>query len=179
MKKLKSLFNSSNNSLSGAEGGKDGASAGQKGSAKNGSPSLTEVQKTSLPQQQPNQSKINQASASKGLGVTVNPVPDSKTFKASMQSTDQDPVLFPFQKQNYKFLKKLGSGAYATVKEALHLPSNTHVAVKMIEKMRMRNREERMRGEIEILLKVKHQNLLSLLDWGFGRSTLYLVTELY
>lgn len=105
-------------------------------------------------------------------------LPDASSFKASMNSLDQDPAIIPFQKQNYRFQKKIGAGSYAVVKEAIHVPTQTRVAIKMIDKSRMRNREHRLRDEIEILLKVKHPNLLSLLDWGFGRSTVYLVTEL-
>lgn len=48
--------------------------------------------------------------------------------------------LFPFHKEHYRFLKTLGSGSYAMVKEAVYVPTGERVAVKMIEKARMRHR---------------------------------------
>jgi hypothetical protein len=104
-------------------------------------------------------------------------LPDSTAFKASVRS-EEDPSINPFKKSNYIFVKRLGSGSYAEVKEAIHLPTKQHVAIKIIDKHHMRNREDRVRNEIEILRTVGHRNLLKLIDWGFGKQNIYLVTEM-
>ena len=84
-----------------------------------------------------------------------------------------------FRRNQYRFIKTLGAGAFATVVEAEWLPKHQHVAVKMIEKSRIRrDGAESLLNEVEILCRVNHPNLLRILDWGFGRNTCYLVTEM-
>lgn len=41
----------------------------------------------------------------------------------------------------------------------------------------MRGHEQSIKQEIDILSKVKHPNLLQLLDWGVGATQIFLVTE--
>lgn len=120
------------------------------------------------------QSRSRLSTAGSSTGSLQAPTP-KEMQSAIRENRDSN----PFKKENYKFLRVIGSGSYGVVKEAEFIASGERVAVKMIEKKRMINREERMRSEIEILTKVNHRNLLSLLDWGFGKQYIYLVTELY
>jgi hypothetical protein len=120
------------------------------------------------------QSRSRLSTAGSSTGSLQAPTP-KEMQSAIRENRDSN----PFKKENYMFLRVIGSGSYGVVKEAEFIASGERVAVKMIEKKRMINREERMRSEIEILTKVNHRNLLSLLDWGFGKQYIYLVTELY
>lgn len=42
----------------------------------------------------------------------------------------------------------------------------------------MKKKEFRVKEELDIMYKLKHPNILALLDWGFGHSSIYIVTEL-
>ena len=103
--------------------------------------------------------------------------PTMTTLKAAVRDGKNDPR-FVFKKDNYRFVKTLGSGTYATVKEAVWIPSGEHVAVKIINKTRVKNHLESLKTEIDILTKIHHPNLLQLLDWGFGKENIYLATEM-
>ena len=113
------------------------------------------------------------------------PCPLSVIIKAiASTESDSDNLLkqhpqFAFPRHYYKFSRTLGSGAFATVVEAEWLPRcSERVAVKMIEKRKARGDEISIKNEIDILCRVQHPHLLRLFDWGFGRKTIYMVTEL-
>ncbi|KAI7867584.1 kinase-like domain-containing protein [Spinellus fusiger] len=80
----------------------------------------------------------------------------------------------------YKTGKVLGNGAYATVKEAMHIETSKFYAVKIINKKLMEGREHMIRNEINILRKISqnHKNILSLVDYFETLNNLYLVTDL-
>lgn len=65
--------------------------------------------------------------------------PSTKQLKEAIRENIDQPQ-FLFRKSDYHFLRTLGSGSYAMVKEAIHLPTQQKVAVKMIEKARMKHR---------------------------------------
>jgi hypothetical protein len=114
-----------------------------------------------------------------------NTAPPTLSVVVQAVQSDDDVLfnsMFPryvFNRHYYKFVKTLGSGAFATVVEAEWLPRNQKVAVKMIEKQKAKGDEASIKNELEILCKVDHPNLLRMFDWGFGRKTIYIVTELY
>ncbi len=84
---------------------------------------------------------------------------------------------------DYKMIRRLGSGSYSTVFEALHVPTGTRVAIK---------REENIFGdlvdckrvlrEIRLLRALQHPNIVRLLDLrapkGLVPDTIFLVLEL-
>ena len=78
-------------------------------------------------------------------------------IEATLKSTNthrMDPkerVLAPCE---YKTGRTLGSGSYATVKEAVRVGSDERFAVKMISKKHMRGREDMILNEIAILKRV-------------------------
>jgi serine/threonine protein kinase len=103
---------------------------------------------------------------------------ENASFVEAMRDYKKINPIYEFKKSNYKFIAQLGKGSYAKVYSAQQLESGALVAVKEIDKTRMRHREERMKTEIEILIKLDHPNLLTLIDWGIGKANVYLVVEL-
>ncbi|KAM0787260.1 hypothetical protein ACM66B_006495 [Microbotryomycetes sp. NB124-2] len=80
----------------------------------------------------------------------------------------------------YKTGRTLGSGTYASVKEAVHIETGRHFAVKVINKRLMEGREHMIRNEIQVLKKVSqgHPNIVTLWDYFETANNLYLVTDL-
>jgi hypothetical protein len=72
---------------------------------------------------------------------------------------------FLFKQKQYKFLRVLGTGTYAVVKECIHLPTDQHVAVKIISNEVVKDQKSHLQLEIDILSRVKHPNLLHLLEY--------------
>ena len=81
---------------------------------------------------------------------------------------------------DYMIGKQIGQGAYATVKEAVHLASNKSVAIKIYDKIKFEEprRKERVVQEISILKKLDHENLVKFYDTFDSPKHLYLVMEL-
>lgn len=85
---------------------------------------------------------------------------------------------------DYKLLECVGTGAYSTVWEAKHLPTNSTVAIK-IEEAEFADIVtcKRILREIKLLRKLKHPNIVKLIDVFMGskdntRIEVYVVMEL-
>ena len=52
--------------------------------------------------------------------------------------------------RNYKFIKTIGEGTFGKVKLSVHLLTNEYVAIKILEKSRITDKEELERIEKEI-----------------------------
>eukprot|EP00826_Nyctotherus_ovalis_P063233 TRINITY_DN9255_c0_g1_i13.p1 TRINITY_DN9255_c0_g1~~TRINITY_DN9255_c0_g1_i13.p1 ORF type:complete len:412 (-),score=67.04 TRINITY_DN9255_c0_g1_i13:59-1294(-) len=81
---------------------------------------------------------------------------------------------------NYKICEEIGKGSYAVVKKAIHTPSGTPVAIKIYGKMVLSHsqRRARLRQEILIMRKLKHQGIVKLYDCFQSADELYVVMEL-
>jgi hypothetical protein len=148
-------------------------------------PSLDKGSKSSINQNAPAIEIIKTSRPSSTVSTSSSLSRSSRNFKApsaqDLKNSIRNNLDRPehlFRKWEYQFIRTLGSGSFAKVSEAVRLESGERVAVKMIDKSKMRNREERLLTEIQILTKVEHKNLLTLIDWGMGSKTIYLVTEL-
>ena len=87
-------------------------------------------------------------------------------------------------KDTYDFLYKIGNGAFGQVFLAKHKITNQKVAIKVIKKQEKRTninnnitKENKLLGEIEVLKKMDHQNIVRIFDFYEGEKYIYMVTE--
>lgn len=68
--------------------------------------------------------------------------------------------------KKYIILRSLGKGSFGRVKEALHVFSGERIAIKILEKSRIKKQDDlrRIRREIDILNKVNHPNIIQLYE---------------
>lgn len=99
------------------------------------------------------------------------PFPKAKPSRANRTSS----------KGNYIIGETLGEGAFGLVKEATHLPTSEKVAIKILDKTRMKEEEDdfnRVKKEITILKRLRHKNIIQLYEIMESQRNLYLVMEL-
>lgn len=85
------------------------------------------------------------------------------------------------QKGNYMLGKTLGEGAFGLVKSGTHITTGEKVAIKILDKTRMKEEEDdfnRVKKEINILKKLRHKNVIQLYEIIESQHKLYLVIEL-
>ncbi|KAJ3044362.1 hypothetical protein HDV00_002254 [Rhizophlyctis rosea] len=80
--------------------------------------------------------------------------------------------------ENYFLGKQLGVGSFATVKECTRKEDSKKFAVKIIDKLQIRGKDDMIRSEISILKKIQHPNIIALKDLYETTTHLYLVTDL-
>lgn len=68
--------------------------------------------------------------------------------------------------KKYIILRTLGKGSFGKVKEAIHVLSGEKIAIKILEKMKIKKEDDnvRIRREINILSKVQHPNIIQLYE---------------
>jgi len=84
------------------------------------------------------------------------------------------------QKKLAQFIlgKKLGKGAFATVRLATHIKTNKIVAIKILEKEKMKENDKlRLEREIKILKKVRHKNIVNLYNVINSKKEIYIIME--
>lgn len=79
----------------------------------------------------------------------------------------------------YMIGKTIGEGTFGKVKIAIHLPTGEKVAVKMLEKSKIKEPADirRVNREIKILKKVRHPNVIQLYEVLDTPSSIYLIME--
>ncbi|KAJ3103555.1 hypothetical protein HDU96_009223 [Phlyctochytrium bullatum] len=88
------------------------------------------------------------------------------------------------KKDNYKVTKKLGEGTYGVVKEVIHIPTKTKMALKAIKKKPLQNNPralEVVQREMNLLRGLgqhPHRNIIKLFDTFETNDKFYLVFEL-
>ena len=88
-----------------------------------------------------------------------------------------------FQKNQKKLVqfilgKKLGNGAFATVRLATHIKTKEIVAIKIFDKQKLREKDKiQLEREINILKKVKHRNIVNLYNVVNSKNSIYLIME--
>lgn len=84
------------------------------------------------------------------------------------------------KKQQYTFGKTIGKGTYSVVRSATRtLPDHTTqpVAVKIIKKDQLKQREHLIMQEIEMVRSLNHPHIIKLIDWFESKDKFYLVFE--
>ena len=68
--------------------------------------------------------------------------------------------------KKYIILRTLGKGSFGKVKEAIHVLSGEKIAIKILEKQKIKKEDDlvRIRREINILSKVQHPNIIQLYE---------------
>lgn len=79
----------------------------------------------------------------------------------------------------YAVGKTIGEGTFGKVKLATHSSSSQKVAVKILEKSRIKEQADgrRVNREIKILKKVRHSNVIQLFEVVDTASAIYLIME--
>jgi MAP/microtubule affinity-regulating kinase len=81
--------------------------------------------------------------------------------------------------EDYTFVRQIGKGAYAIVKEAIHKTTGEKVAIKVYDKLTLLNphRKKNVTREVQILQKLSHKNVVKLYETIDSVKELYLVME--
>ena len=68
--------------------------------------------------------------------------------------------------RNYQFIRTIGEGTFGKVKLSIHIPTNEYVAIKILEKSRIHDKEEleRVEKEIKYLKALNHQNIVQIYE---------------
>ena len=80
----------------------------------------------------------------------------------------------------YEILKKkLGEGTFGKVKMGRHQLSKEGVAIKVLERSRIKEEADvkRVSREIKILRRIRHDNIVQLYEVIYTRSQIYLIME--
>ncbi|XP_068177982.1 serine/threonine-protein kinase DCLK2 [Antennarius striatus] len=80
--------------------------------------------------------------------------------------------------EKYKVGKVIGDGNFAVVKECVERSTGKEYALKIIDKAKCRGKEHLIENEVAVLRKVKHPNIIMLMEEVDTSSELYLVMEL-
>ncbi|KAI8801989.1 calcium/calmodulin-dependent protein kinase type 1 [Cladochytrium replicatum] len=78
----------------------------------------------------------------------------------------------------YAITKTLGVGTFGTVKECTKRANGTKYAVKIIDKSKVKGKEEMLLSEISVIEKLHHEHLVSLQDKYETERFYYIITDL-
>lgn len=77
------------------------------------------------------------------------------------------------QNGQYQLESKIGEGAYGVVYKAINSATFSEIAVKVLIDAQNREAGDRMRREILIVSQLNHNNIIRVLDYGIGPSSMY------
>ncbi|XP_070685243.1 serine/threonine-protein kinase DCLK1-like isoform X2 [Pempheris klunzingeri] len=100
-----------------------------------------------------------------GPGSEAEPVDDYPSVPASIA-------------ERYKVGRTLGDGNFAVVRECVERSTGREYALKIISKDKCRGKEHMIQSEVSILRRVKHPNIVLLIEEMDTHNELYLVMEL-
>ncbi len=78
--------------------------------------------------------------------------------------------------QYFKFIQKVGNGAFGTVVHAIYLETDKEVAVKILNKDKKKNLNN-LKQEILILKELKHPNIVEFYDYIETKNKFYIIME--
>ncbi|XP_034055382.1 serine/threonine-protein kinase DCLK1a isoform X1 [Gymnodraco acuticeps] len=91
---------------------------------------------------------------------------------------DEVPAVPSYISDRYKVGRTLGDGNFAVVRECVEHTTGREYALKIINKGKCRGKEHMIQNEVAILRRVKHPNVVLLIEEVDTYSELYLVMEL-
>ena len=117
--------------------------------------------------------------------MTENPKNESSSQNITSTPKNKDQTIDNQKKKeemkigNYLIKKTLGKGTFARVKLAIHLPNKEKVAIKIIEKNRLKEEDDitRLKREFEMLTKFNHPNVISVSEIFENREAYFTVME--
>ena len=111
-------------------------------------------------------------------------VPTKKKPKSELKGLEYNPLISQVKSDpfiDYKKIKELGSGSFATVYLVKHKTSGSIRAMKAIKKGPGfdddEDNEEEIINEINILMKMDHPNIVKIFEFYNGPTHFYLITE--
>ncbi|XP_011306753.1 serine/threonine-protein kinase STK11 [Fopius arisanus] len=114
--------------------------------------------------------------------------PDLDDINTFFHRVDSDQIIYEEKKKRCKLIGKyvmgdlLGEGSYGKVKEMLDSETLFRRAVKILKKKKLRripNGEENVKREIKMLKRLKHRNVIELVDvlYNSEKEKMYLIME--
>ena len=82
---------------------------------------------------------------------------------------------------NYILSQTLGSGTFSKVKLGTHIPTNEKVAIKILDKIKIKDENdlERINREIAILKKLRHKNIPQLYETIISENHIYIIMNTF
>ncbi|XP_041659965.1 serine/threonine-protein kinase DCLK1b [Cheilinus undulatus] len=94
------------------------------------------------------------------------------------EAMDEHPSVPATIAERYKVGRTLGDGNFAVVRECVERSTGREYALKIISKDKCRGKEHMIQSEVSILRRVKHPNIVLLIEEMDTNSDLFLVMEL-
>lgn len=133
---------------------------------------MTENQSVNVEMKPPNISVVDSVASRHGQHKPA-AMEVSKSSKSKSSSSMREQVV-----KNYRLVKTIGKGNFARVMLARHIPTNSEVAIKIIDKTQLNpNSLEKLFREVAIMKKLNHPNIVKLFEVIETDKTLYLVME--
>ena len=116
--------------------------------------------------------------SSKEMDIIIN-----NNKNTSIKSTDEKEISQNMEKEikvgNYLIKKTLGEGNFGKVKLGIYLPKNKKVAIKIIEKNKIKEEYDmiRLKREFNILSQLNHPNIISVSEIFQNKEAYYTVME--
>ncbi|XP_032936819.1 serine/threonine-protein kinase DCLK3 isoform X3 [Catharus ustulatus] len=79
--------------------------------------------------------------------------------------------------KHYEIGRTIGDGNFAVVKECRHCDSNQIYAMKIVDKSKLKGKEDMMESEILIIQSLSHPNIVSLIEVYETEAEIYLILE--
>uniref|UniRef100_A0A8D3DH53 Serine/threonine-protein kinase DCLK2 n=1 Tax=Scophthalmus maximus TaxID=52904 RepID=A0A8D3DH53_SCOMX len=112
-------------------------------------------------------------------GKSPSPSPTSPGSLSQRQVlVDEVPAVPSYLSDRYKVGRMLGDGNFAVVRECVEHSTGREYALKIINKGKCRGKEHMIQNEVAILRRVKHPNIVLLIEEVDTYNELYLVMEL-
>uniref|UniRef100_A0A8C1EV09 Serine/threonine-protein kinase DCLK2 n=1 Tax=Cyprinus carpio carpio TaxID=630221 RepID=A0A8C1EV09_CYPCA len=111
-------------------------------------------------------------------GKSPSPSPTSPASLRRRRLMEDCPQVPASIAERYKVGRMIGDGNFAVVRECVERSTGRAYALKIINKSKCRGKEHMIQNEVSILRRVKHPNIVLLIEEMDTYSELYLVMEL-